>query len=233
VISDLSYRYAETGRNHQTYVQVQEGDEYALVINNPLPVRVAVAVTIDGLNVIDGKRTSPDKAQKWMIDAHSSLALRGWQTGRTSLRRFVFTRIDDSYAQWKGERDRKPYTRNLGVIGVAWFWNSAELDAALRPPMPFVDRFDECTKGKSLGGAAQASESRSAPSAAPREEKAGTGMGHSEVNHVVDVEFRYDAGMYRTRDVLTMYYEFAQNYQYPQPFSDEEDRRIFSPEMPN
>ena len=39
-------------------VEVVAGSEYELRLTNPLPGRVAVAVSVDGLNVIDGRRTS-------------------------------------------------------------------------------------------------------------------------------------------------------------------------------
>jgi len=227
-ISDVGYRYSEINRNNRMYTQASEGDGYGLVINNPLPVRVAVAVSIDGLNVIDGKRTSPDNAQKWIIEANSSLTLRGWQTSGSTLRRFVFTHTDESYANWKGNRDHAPYTRNLGVIGVAYFWNSAELKAALHPPMPFADRSDMRGMKKSLD--APAAEKSAAP-ACSRSEQAGTGMGNSESNQVQEVAFHYDCGMYSGRDVLTLYYEFARAAECPRPFIDD-NKRDYSPEMP-
>ena len=113
-------------RGSRKFIKVQEGDEYSIIIKNPLPVRVAVAVSIDGLNIIDGKRTSPHKSSKWILDPWSSITLRGWQTGKKSLRRFIFTREKHSYARWKEKYDKKNYTKNLGVIGVAYFWDSRE-----------------------------------------------------------------------------------------------------------
>ena len=145
VISDVGYRYFETVKSNGTYIEVQRDRSYSLVINNPLPVRVAVAVSIDGLNVIDGKRTTPSKARKWIIRPYSSITLRGWQTGPSALRRFVFTDKEESYAQWKEHRDNKNYSRNLGVIGIAYFWSSAELYGRLRPPTPFSHRRYERT----------------------------------------------------------------------------------------
>jgi hypothetical protein len=227
VISDGYGHFPEISRNGNPYLQVQEDAEYSIVVSNPLPVRVAVAVSIDGLNSIDGKRTSPNDGQKWIIEAHGSLTLRGWQTDRSSLRRFVFTSQNESYAQWKGERDKKAYAKNLGVIGVAYFWNRAELETALRPPMPFASRPEECMREKSLAGAPA---SRAAADEAEPAKKAGTGMGQKETNSVVDVEFHYDTGMYRAADVLALYYEFASNPPRPLPFIDN-DREKFAPEM--
>jgi hypothetical protein len=228
VISDGYGSFPEISRHGKPYLQVQEGAQYSIIVTNPLPVRAAVAISIDGLNSIDGKRTSPENARKWIIEPYGSLTLRGWQTDRASLRRFVFTCQDESYAQWKGERDRKKYTKNLGVIGVAYFWNRAELDAALNPPTPFSQRSEECFKDKSLAGAA--APRASADEMESKKSRAGTGMGNRETNTVVDVEFHYDTGMYRSADVLTVYYEFASVPSTPLPFIDS-DRNNFAPEM--
>jgi hypothetical protein len=235
VISNGYNSFPEIRKSGKPYLQVQEGAEYSIVVTNPLPVRVAVAVSIDGLNSIDGKRTSAEDGQKWIIEAYGSLTLRGWQTDRSSLRRFVFTGQNESYAQWKGEKDRKKYTKNLGVIGVAFFWNRAELDAVLHPPVPFARKYEECEKDKALSGAAapQASAPASRASADEMESKksrAGTGMGNKETNNVIDVEYKYDTGMYHNADVLTIYYEFASLPPRPMPFIDS-DRDNFAPEM--
>jgi hypothetical protein len=228
VISDGYSCFQEISKHGKPYLQVQEGAEYTIVVTNPLPVRVAVAVSIDGLNSIDGKRTSPEDAQKWIIEAYGSLTLRGWQTDRSSLRRFVFTSQNESYAQWKGEKDRKKYTKNLGVIGVAYFWNRSELEAALHPPTPFAQKSEECLKDKSLAGA-PASRS-SADEMESKKSRAGTGMGNKETNNVIDVEFHYDTGMYHNADVLAIYYEFASVPPRPLPFIDS-DHDNFAPEM--
>ena len=46
--------YAAHGRS---YVQAIAGAEYEVRIRNPLPYRVAVALSVDGLNTIDARRT--------------------------------------------------------------------------------------------------------------------------------------------------------------------------------
>jgi hypothetical protein len=228
VLNDNYSRFPEIRKKGKSWLQVNEGEEYSIVIKNPLPVRVAVAITIDGLNTIDGKRTTPHKAQKWIIGAHSSITLRGWQTGQSSLRRFIFTNQSDSYAQWKGERDQRKYTRNLGVIGVAYFWNKAELKAALRPPKPFAEKGAELSRRPKSKRAPSASEDASAPA----ESRAGTGMGDSEQHNVYEVEFHYNTGMYRSRNVLAIYYEFARYAPQPQPFIKEYSENEYAPEMP-
>src|SRR5258708_4069169 len=48
----------------RTYVQAIEGSEYELRIRNPFPYRVAVALSVDGLNSIDARHTSARAASK-------------------------------------------------------------------------------------------------------------------------------------------------------------------------
>ena len=192
-------------------------------------MRAAVAVSIDGLNTIDGKRSKPSKGAKWIIEPYSSITIDGWQTSISSLRRFVFTSQRRSYASWKEKRDRKNYVKNLGVIGIAWFWNSSELAEALRPSYSCIEdesRVDKCESAEGSGRRAM----KSRAPGAPAKRKAGTGMGRRQKNRVTRVRFDYDAGMYRSADVLKIFYEFGCSEPEPQPF-DEDNSCGFAPEM--
>ena len=79
-------------------VEAVEGMEYELRLTNPLPRRVAVAVSVDGLNVIDARHTAVWDASKWVIHPHGTLTLSGWQVGPERARRFYFTTERDAYA---------------------------------------------------------------------------------------------------------------------------------------
>jgi hypothetical protein len=216
--------FRETG---QPKLKVRRGQEYSVTIRNPLPVRVGVALSIDGLNSIDGKLTTPKKARKWMIDPYGQVTISGWQTSSRTSRKFVFTGEDASYAEWKEGKTGKPYTKNLGVIGVAWFWNEQELQRALHPPVPFAEREGMAYAKKSRSEAPSA-----AGSAAPAPERAGTGMGQEQANAVTEVEFNPTAGMYAVRDCLKIFYEFAEEPAQPQPFvSEEKDVDKFAEDM--
>jgi len=67
-------------------VEAVAGAEYELRLTNPLPERVAVAVSVDGLNVIDARHTAAWDASKWVIHPHGTLTLSGWQVGIISRR---------------------------------------------------------------------------------------------------------------------------------------------------
>lgn len=238
--SIIPQRYSEDRYDYndpygpQNVIRVSEGDEYSIVVRNPLPVRVAAAVTVDGLNTLDGKRTSAAEGQKWIIEPYSSITIGGWQTSDATMRKFVFTKEGASYAKWKGRRDRKDYTANLGIIGVAYFWNSAELNHVLYPrPEPYgCDRCLEKRKGDR--NSADAAEAPATAGRAQKSEQAGTGMGRHEWNDVYHVNFFYDTGMYSSADALTIRYEFGAPYRAPQPFEDWEYRYPgnYAPQMP-
>ena len=68
--------YAARGRR---YIEALEGEEYELRIHNPLGVRVAVALSVDGMNTIDARRTSAWDASKWVIEPYGTITIGGWQ----------------------------------------------------------------------------------------------------------------------------------------------------------
>ena len=105
-------RYAHGGR---WYVEALKGREYAIRLRNPYNVRVAVALSVDGLNTIDARETTAAAARKWVLDPYETVTISGWQTSRTEARRFEFTTEARSYGQALGK------TANLGVISAVFF----------------------------------------------------------------------------------------------------------------
>ena len=105
-------RYAHQGR---WYVEALKGQEYAIRIRNPYGVRVAVALSVDGLNTIDARQTTAVAARKWVLAPYETVTISGWQTSRTEARRFEFTTEEHSYGQSLGK------TANLGVISAVFF----------------------------------------------------------------------------------------------------------------
>ena len=105
-------RYAHDGR---WYVEARKGREYAIRLRNPYAVRVAVALSVDGLNTIDARETTAAHARKWVLDPYETVTISGWQTSQLEARRFEFTTEARSYGQALGK------TANLGVISVVFF----------------------------------------------------------------------------------------------------------------
>jgi len=105
-------RYAHDGR---WYVEARKGREYAIRLRNPYAVRVAVALSVDGLNTIDARETAAADARKWVLGPYETVTISGWQTSQTEARRFEFTTEARSYGQALGK------TANLGVISAVFF----------------------------------------------------------------------------------------------------------------
>ncbi|HEX7957855.1 MAG TPA: hypothetical protein VF508_12975 [Pyrinomonadaceae bacterium] len=106
------------------YVEAREGAEYDILLRNPLPVRVAVALSVDGLNTIDARRTSAWESSKWVVEPYGTVRVSGWQMSSRRARRFYFTTERDSYAARLGR------TSDLGVITAVFFREGA-------PPRPY------------------------------------------------------------------------------------------------
>jgi hypothetical protein len=105
-------RYASDGR---WYVEAHKGREYAIRLRNPYAVRVAVALSVDGLNTIDARETSAADARKWVLGPYETVTISGWQTSQSEARRFEFTTEARSYGQALGK------TANLGIISAVFF----------------------------------------------------------------------------------------------------------------
>jgi hypothetical protein len=105
-------RYLHEGR---WYIEALKGREYAIRLHNPYGVRVAIALSVDGLNTIDARETTARDARKWVLDPYETITISGWQTSQTAARRFEFTTEERSYGQALGK------TTNLGVISAVFF----------------------------------------------------------------------------------------------------------------
>ena len=71
---------AELYGNGRNYVEAFPGREYSLRLANNTGRRVAIAVSVDGLNSIDAKTTTAQAGSKWILGPYESIVLDGWQT---------------------------------------------------------------------------------------------------------------------------------------------------------
>jgi hypothetical protein len=188
------------------YVEAVEGAEYELVVRNPLPVRVAVALSVDGLNTIDARHTSSWEASKWVVEPYQTIRLSGWQMSSRHARRFYFTTERDSYAARLGRR------ADLGVITAVFYRERAPRPYPVTPP-PVYREHDrrERPEEQSRVEAQQSRKGAGAGAAAPRrdDDYAATGIGrpvdHSVTWVSMELERRPSAEVtirYEYRDAL-------------------------------
>ena len=180
---------AEYAARGTRYVEAVKGKEYAIRLRNPLGVRVAVALSVDGLNTIDARRTSALAARKWVLDPYECVTISGWQIDGARARRFYFTSEDRSYAEWLGRPE------DIGVITAVFFRER------LREPAPIAS-FPATSDGAGSPGRKGASAGvppspPAAEAAAPRaqdaEEYAATGIGRETAHPVqaVDIDLEH------------------------------------------
>jgi len=191
------------------YVEALKGRSYSIRITNPYPVRVAVALSVDGLNTIDARHTTPADARKWVIEPFGSVTISGWQTSMSDARRFEFTTEARSYGARLGRIE------DLGIISAVFFRErlpkpipvTAWADPSPAPGVPPVGE-SRSAAGAGAVGSAGASSAPAAPGAAdlakaaraaapssaavPSNEYAATGMGgyidHSVTAVSLDLE---------------------------------------------
>jgi hypothetical protein len=169
--------------NGRLYVEALKGREYAIRLRNPYPVRVAVALSVDGLNTIDARETTAAGARKWVLDPYEIVTISGWQTSSTEARRFEFTTEARSYGAALGK------TANLGLITAVFFKEKMPV------PVPYASNEERSRRDL-------ARQEPAAPSAAPApaqeaggaasrskaaDEYAATGMGRRTDHAVTQV----------------------------------------------
>lgn len=160
------------------YVEAIRGSDYAIRLTNTNPYRIAVALSVDGLNSIDARHTAAWDAAKWVLEPYESTVISGWQVSQRTARRFYFTGERDSYGAAIGR------TENLGVIEAVAYRENVVVDT-YAPPL----EQEKSAAGGTRNQAAPAPSSAKAQ-AGLSDDYAGTGIG-SRTRHsvrTVDIE---------------------------------------------
>jgi hypothetical protein len=99
----------------ETYVLGQSGSRYVLRVHNRSGRRIEAVVSVDGLDVIDGKAGDFANKRGYLVNAYGYVDIDGWRLSNREAAAFRFSPIAESYAAKTGR------ARNVGVIGVAVF----------------------------------------------------------------------------------------------------------------
>lgn len=226
---------AEYYARGRTYVEALQGAEYELRLRNSSPDRVAVALSVDGLNTIDARHTSAWNASKWVIEPYQTITISGWQMSSERARRFYFTNERDSYGAKLGQ------TANLGVISAVFFRERGRIKPVTPPIYRDKDsdrsmRSQEAPSPKAGGETAGAGRDNRRIMPTPDEDYAATGIGRSVRHDVRWVDMDLES---RPAAEVTMRYEYYSALlrlgviprpREPYPLYRREDSRGFSPE---
>ncbi|MGJ8725216.1 MAG: hypothetical protein ACSHYB_11715 [Roseibacillus sp.] len=97
------------------YVVGKKGRNYSLVVRNVSDSRLEVVLSVDGLDVMDGKAAS-FKKRGYIMAPGEELLVKGFRTSYDAVAAFKFSTVDSSYSNLRhGE------TRDVGVIGLVVF----------------------------------------------------------------------------------------------------------------
>jgi len=174
----------------QTFVLGRFGQRYAIRIHNPLDVRVEAVVTVDGRDVVSGRRGDFVSNRGYVIAARDSLVIEGFRTSLDEVAAFRFVDPEDSYSARRGTPE------NVGVIGVALFEERApQVVARKDAPRAEADR------------AAPRKPSSSAPEG--RAQNLGTEFGEARTSRVREVRFERRSPRNPSR-LITLRYDDAQ-----------------------
>jgi hypothetical protein len=195
------------------YIEALENAEYEVRIHNPTGNRVAVALSVDGMNTIDARHTSAWEAHKWVIEPYGTISVRGWQMSSENARKFYFTSERDSYGAKIGQ------TANLGVIAAVFFRERKPI--VITPITPgsrdekSINRGEDRPRNESAPSAGESSgalanrdsaKERSAKAYPPPDDEwAATGIGRTINNGVTWIKMDLDP---QPAGTVTIRYEF-------------------------
>jgi hypothetical protein len=124
------YSYTSSSGRNRRFVEGTPNGRYTIVLKNRCKSALQVVLSVDGLDVIDGKPASVTK-RGYVVPAGETLEVEGYRTGYDSVAAFKFSSVSNSYANLStGD------TRNVGVIGLAvytqkgvdpWTWMPGEI----------------------------------------------------------------------------------------------------------
>ena len=169
---------AEYQHRGTTYIEALRGRDFTIRLHNPTPHRVAVALSVDGLNTIDAKHTDAWSAAKWVLDPWETADIEGWQVSDSAARRFYFTGERNSYGAALGK------TANLGIIEAVFYRERRQR------------YYEDYSRERSEAPPAPAPQSRAEPKASaqapPNDDYAATGMGHRTQHDVYRIDIDLD-----------------------------------------
>jgi hypothetical protein len=96
------------------FVESKHGSEYEIELKNHKGTKVLAIVSVDGLDVISGKKAT-NKSPGYILKPHSSMRVKGFRKDDDTVGAFRFIRKNKSYAKGQGQGGEE------GVISVRFF----------------------------------------------------------------------------------------------------------------
>ena len=97
------------------FITGSKGQTYSLVVKNLSKSRLELVMSVDGLDVLDGKPATTKK-RGYIIHPGKTIVVKGFRKSEDAVAAFKFASVNSSYSSLSGIG-----TRNVGVIGMAVF----------------------------------------------------------------------------------------------------------------
>ena len=197
------------------YVEARRGGRYALRLANRTGERVAVLMTVDGINVISGdKQRADEQGRMYVLDPWESALIQGWRTSLDDVRRFTFVDEQASYAARSGKSNSR-----MGWIEMSVF-RERQRYAQRRPDVSKAEPYSEGSRDDAQAPAAAAPAPRAEAESRARADSdgakkagsvgagayPGTGWGEHTHDAVQEVEFEAQSV---AAERITLRYEYA------------------------
>lgn len=167
-------------------LRAEIGKDYSIHLKNPWGRRVAVRLSVDGVNTIDAEETG---GKRWVLGPYEEAVIPGWQVSGDTARRFAFSNAGDSYVSKLGRS-----LKDIGTIEALVYLEEK--------PVPIItaDTFRLGSHAAPVSGSvtltsigATSSAVSSIPTSASTNVSAiGTAMGDSTRNEVHEVFFEFE-----------------------------------------
>jgi len=187
------YRYEKYLPDSRLRITARQGERYSIRVTNTSRGRIALTISVDGLNIISGQRSyGGSNESMYVLNPGQTGDFAGWRSGMSHVQRFYFTSAGDSYAGRLGQSDQ------LGLIRVV----------AYREHRPVVYLpYDSLRRSEA--------ESKSMAESAP-----GTGYGESSWSPVSETDFNPESYPGQTVEIkyewsTPRYYEHDHDYERP------------------
>jgi hypothetical protein len=92
--------YQAARRGDRWYLEARENAKYEVRVRNTTGRRVGFLIAVDGLNAINGLRTSLNPSEPmYVLEPYGTATVKGWRKNMNNVSRFVFVDEQRSYAE--------------------------------------------------------------------------------------------------------------------------------------
>lgn len=204
--------------SNRFYLEARARASYAVNLANRTGERLAVQLTVDGLNAISGERDAAAPGRMYVLGPWEQMTVKGWRTSLADVRQFTFVDERASYAVRSGKANGR-----IGWIEAAVYREQRRYVARPRPwtgreENERSEEYDSTGEARSMAppasaprdGADASSAKRGAPSEGSRDDLGrgsfpGTGWGPRTEDPAVVVAFEPEGA---PADRITLRYEY-------------------------